>query len=54
MLASGSKDNTIKLWKISDGSLIRDLTGHKESVIFDYKYGQNSMVPNKIIIYYIR
>jgi WD40 repeat protein len=38
MLASSSGNKIIKLWNISDGSLIRDLTGHNESVIFDYKY----------------
>jgi WD40 repeat protein len=38
MLASGSKDNTTKLWNISNGSLISDLTGHENHVIFYYKY----------------
>jgi WD40 repeat protein len=38
MLASGSGDKIIKLWNIPEGSLIRDLTGHKDFVIFDYKY----------------
>ena len=28
MLASGSGDDTIKLWNVADGSLIRTLTGH--------------------------
>ena len=32
ILASGSFDNTIKLWRVSDGSLIRTLRGHKSSV----------------------
>ena len=28
LLASGSKDGTIKLWRVSDGALVRTLTGH--------------------------
>ncbi len=32
-LASGSGDETIKLWQVSDGSLIRTLTGHTESLL---------------------
>jgi len=28
LLASGSVDGTIKLWRVSDGSLVRTLTGH--------------------------
>jgi len=32
MLASGSSDHTIKLWRVSDGSLIRTLTRHSGSV----------------------
>ena len=28
LLASGSNDYTIKLWRVSDGSLVRTLTGH--------------------------
>jgi WD40 repeat protein len=28
LLASGSDDKTIKLWRVSDGSLVRTLTGH--------------------------
>ena len=31
-LASGSGDNTIKLWNTKDGSLIRTLTGHTYTV----------------------
>jgi WD40 repeat protein len=27
LLASGSEDNTIKLWRVADGSLVRTLTG---------------------------
>jgi WD40 repeat protein len=37
MLASGSSDETIKLWKISDGSLIRNFTGHVSWVKLYYK-----------------
>lgn len=32
LLASGSDDNTIKLWNTSTGYLIRTLTGHTDSV----------------------
>ena len=35
MLASGSWDNTVKLWRASDGSLIRTLNGHSNFVNFD-------------------
>ena len=28
LLASGSWDKTIKLWRVADGSLVRTLTGH--------------------------
>ena len=31
-IISGSRDNSIKLWQVSDGSLIRTLTGHTNSV----------------------
>jgi WD40 repeat protein len=54
MIASSSYDRTIKLWKISDGSLFRDLIGHQSRVEFFYKYSQYSMVPNKIITNYNR
>ena len=32
ILASGSEDNTIKLWNIQNGSVIRTLKGHNEWV----------------------
>jgi WD40 repeat protein len=32
LLASGSLDNTIKLWRVADGSLVRTLTGHASDV----------------------
>jgi hypothetical protein len=32
LLASGSADGTIKLWRVSDGSLVRTLTGHAREV----------------------
>ena len=32
-IVSGSVDNKINLWKVSDGSLIRTLTGHTNAVI---------------------
>jgi len=32
LLASGSDDRTIKLWRVSDGSLVRTLTGHTGGV----------------------
>jgi serine/threonine protein kinase len=31
-LASGSNDNTIKLWNVNSGQLLRTLTGHSDSV----------------------
>jgi WD40 repeat protein len=32
LLASGSYDYTIKLWRVEDGSLVRTLTGHRYPV----------------------
>jgi WD40 repeat protein len=32
LIASGSNDRTIKLWRVSDGALVRTLTGHTNSV----------------------
>jgi WD40 repeat protein len=32
LLASGSEDGTIKLWRVADGSLVRTLTGHRDLV----------------------
>jgi WD40 repeat protein len=32
MIASGSGDKTIKLWRVSDGFLLRTLEGHTDSV----------------------
>jgi sugar lactone lactonase YvrE len=32
LLASGSLDDTIKLWRVADGSLVRTLTGHTRVV----------------------
>jgi hypothetical protein len=32
LLASGSTDHTIKLWRVSDGSLVRTLAGHTHGV----------------------
>jgi serine/threonine protein kinase len=32
LLASGSNDKTIKLWRVSDGALVRTLTGHTDWV----------------------
>ncbi len=40
MIVSGSYDNTIKLWNVSDGSLIKTLIGHTDKVIFLYKLKQ--------------
>jgi len=33
LLASGSYDNTIKLWQVSTGRLLNTLSGHKNSVM---------------------
>jgi len=32
LLASGSNDKVIRLWKVSDGSLVRTMEGHKEPI----------------------
>jgi WD40 repeat protein len=32
LLASGSRDRTIKLWRVADGSLVRTITGHTGEV----------------------
>lgn len=37
MILSGSVDKTLKLWKVSDGSLIRTLEGHASWVLLLYK-----------------
>ncbi|KOR31468.1 hypothetical protein TI04_00770, partial [Achromatium sp. WMS2] len=31
-LASGSRDHSIKLWRVADGALLRTLTGHENGV----------------------
>jgi WD40 repeat protein len=31
-MASGSWDRTIRLWRVSDGALVRTLTGHTDWV----------------------
>src|SRR4051812_36661885 len=31
-IASGSKDNTVKLWDVTSGRLLRTLEGHSEDV----------------------
>ena len=31
-MASGSRDNTIGLWRVSSGELIKTLTGHRDYV----------------------
>ena len=33
MLASGSNDNTVKLWEVSSGKLLRTLEGHTSAVV---------------------
>lgn len=33
LVASGSLDDTIKLWRVSDGQLVRTLTGHSVSSV---------------------
>ena len=33
ILASGSIDNTVRLWLVSDGTLLRTLEGHTGSVL---------------------
>lgn len=38
MLASGSFDYTVKLWKIVDSSLIRTIEGHNSWVTNIYYY----------------
>ena len=37
LLASGSGDGTIKLWRVADGALVRTLTGHTGAVWRDRK-----------------
>jgi WD40 repeat protein len=32
LLASGSADRTVRLWKVGDGSLVREVKGHTDSV----------------------
>ena len=33
ILASGSYDNTVRLWRVSDGTLLRILVGHTNLVL---------------------
>jgi WD40 repeat protein len=33
VLASGSDDHTIKLWRVTDGQLLETLTGSSEAVL---------------------
>ena len=33
MLASGSQDNAIKLWRVATGKQLRTLTGHRDNVL---------------------
>ena len=33
MLASGSGDNTVRLWEVASGKLLRTLEGHKDAVL---------------------
>jgi hypothetical protein len=33
MMASGSNDNSVKLWSLPDGKLLATLTGHKSSIL---------------------
>ncbi|MFC1707571.1 WD40 repeat domain-containing protein [Planctomycetota bacterium] len=33
LLASGSDDATVKIWKVADGSMLRTLTGHKDEEV---------------------
>jgi len=32
-LASGSDDTTVRLWQVSDGTLLRTLEGHTDTVL---------------------
>jgi WD40 repeat protein len=34
MILSGSSDKLIKLWNITDGTVVRNFTGHSNEVIY--------------------
>lgn len=34
LLATGSEDHTVKLWRVSDGSLVRTLRGHSDDIYY--------------------
>jgi WD40 repeat protein len=32
LLASGSKDKTVRLWRVSDGTALREMSGNEEDI----------------------
>jgi len=43
-LASGSEDNTIKLWRVADGALLRTLEGHRYSAVASVAFSPDGQV----------
>ena len=43
-IVSGSGDNTVRVWRLSDGELLRTLEGHTDSVISVAVVGDHTIV----------
>jgi len=44
LLASGSDDSTVILWRVEDGQLLRELKGHKDGYVFSVAFSPEGKV----------